>query len=757
MFGFWGIFTANSQIAVGQWRDHFAFSDIVSITEDNDKTIIVASPNAIVFKYDDGSYSKLSKANGLSDVGISVIKYFENSNSLLICYENGNIDIFNGENVVNISDIKRKNVSGDKKIYSITISEENKDIAYLSAGFGIVKLNVANAEIMDTYYIGDNAAIIPVYDCVISVDTIFAATDNGIYKASKNDFLSDYNNWQLIGSQDFTSVADVAVLDGELNVVAKNLSGEYRLFYRDENFLWNQTGETLKSSTRLFVYSNDIYAVTGYLIYKFTNHTQAQKITNYNGDYIIRPKMVFYDKQNQMYIADGMHGLVYQTEKNKYGFYTVPGLFVNDNILTSSTENFTIVTAGGHGASGINLWRSARLSIFTNQQWYNVYDKDMRDYYAILLDENKKGHFFIGAWGYGIAEYQDTLKIAVYNQDNSPLESLLDGPYIRISGLAFDSEHNLWVLNQAYNNPLNVKKPDGSWVSFSLNGLVSNTTTEQILVTKDDNIWGVLPKLGIFAFDYNQTLENTSDDIVKVFYPIDEEGEKIGLSVLCLAEDKDGALWLGTDQGVGVFYSPADFNDDNFRATRIKITAYLNDSLVTNYLLNEQIVQCITIDGGNRKWFGTANSGAYLMNDNGTKELLHFTTENSPLPSNNVLSISIEPITGEVFFVTSTGVVSYRGDATEADNQFGNVYVFPNPVRHDYNGTITITGLAADVNVKITDVAGNIVYETTANGGQATWDGNNFSGRRVATGVYLVFCSNDDGSETFVTKLLFIN
>ena len=183
----------------------------------------------------------------------------------------------------------------------------------------------------------------------------------------------------------------------------------------------------------------------------------------------------------------------------------------------------------------------------------------------------------------------------------------------------------------------------------------------------------------------------------------------------------------------------------------------MNDSLVTNYLLAEQQVQCIAIDGGNRKWFGTANSGAYLMNETGTKELLHFTVENSPLPSDNILSISVEPKSGEVFFVTAKGVVSYRGDATEAGNSFGEVYVFPNPVRPDYQGVVTIAGLAADVNVKITDIAGNIVYETTANGGQATWDGNNFSGRRVATGIYLVFCSNDDGSETFVTKLLFVN
>ena len=145
------------------------------------------------------------------------------------------------------------------------------------------------------------------------------------------------------------------------------------------------------------------------------------------------------------------------------------------------------------------------------------------------------------------------------------------------------------------------------------------------------------------------------------------------------------------------------------------------------------------------------------MNETGTKELLHFTTENSPLPSNKVISIAIEPKTGEVFFATSSGLVSYRGDAIDANEQYENVYVFPNPIRPDYLGSITITGLIYDSNVKITDITGNIVFETTSNGGQASWDGNDFSGNRVHTGVYLVFCTNDDGTETFVTKLLFIN
>jgi hypothetical protein len=246
IFFFAVLVSAQSQIAVGAWRDHFSFSNIVSITEDNENTIIAASTNGIVYKYNDGSFSKLSKANGLSDVGISVIKYFQDIQVLLVCYENGNIDIVSNDKVVNISDIKRKNIAGDKKIYAIT---KNGTSAYLSTGFGIVNIDIQNAQIIDTYYIGDNASLIPVYNCCIVEDTILAATDNGIYKASLNDYLSDYNSWQLVENQQFTVVKDVANLNGKIYIVAKNLSDEYMLFYKQSSGDWVQIGEALREDS----------------------------------------------------------------------------------------------------------------------------------------------------------------------------------------------------------------------------------------------------------------------------------------------------------------------------------------------------------------------------------------------------------------------------------------------------------------------------------------------------------------------------
>ena len=210
---------------------------------------------------------------------------------------------------------------------------------------------------------------------------------------------------------------------------------------------------------------------------------------------------------------------------------------------------------------------------------------------------------------------------------------------------------------------------------------------------------------------------------------------------------------MGTDLGIVIYSNPERvFDDNNFHAERIILT--VGD--VTQYLLNTEIVTAIAVDGANQKWLGTQNSGVYLVSDNGTKEIYHFTAENSPLLSDKIYGIGINHESGEVFFATDKGLISYRGSATMGSDEFRDVYVYPNPVRENYAGKITVRGLVSDVNVKITDISGNLVYETQADGGQATWNGKDFSGRRPSTGVYLVFCTNEDGSKTFITKFLFI-
>jgi hypothetical protein len=224
-----------------------------------------------------------------------------------------------------------------------------------------------------------------------------------------------------------------------------------------------------------------------------------------------------------------------------------------------------------------------------------------------------------------------------------------------------------------------------------------------------------------------------------------------------MAEDLDGNMWVGTSSGPAVYYNPdAVFSGDNFYATQV-IIPRKDGTIYGDLLLATETITAIAIDGANRKWFGTQNSGVYLMSADGLKQIYHFNTANSPILSNSITDIAIDPASGEVFIGTDQGVISFRSTATLGGDAFGKVYVFPNPVRPEYQGNIVVTGLIRDTNVKITDISGNLVFETTSLGGQAIWNGKNMDGKRASTGVYLVFCTNEDGSQTFITKLLFIH
>jgi hypothetical protein len=215
-------------------------------------------------------------------------------------------------------------------------------------------------------------------------------------------------------------------------------------------------------------------------------------------------------------------------------------------------------------------------------------------------------------------------------------------------------------------------------------------------------------------------------------------------------------VWVGTDQGPLLFHNPLKAFDADFTCSRVKIPRNDGTSLADYLLVNEK-VKAIVVDGANRKWIGTESSGVYLMSENGQETIKHFTVSNSPLLSNDILSIAINPISGEVFFGTGNGIVSYQSDASEGGNTFGDVYAYPNPVREGYTGVITITGLVQNSQVKITDLNGNLVCETVSNGSIATWDAKDIHGRKVSTGIYLAVCVNADGTQSSITKILIIN
>jgi ligand-binding sensor domain-containing protein len=317
-----------------------------------------------------------------------------------------------------------------------------------------------------------------------------------------------------------------------------------------------------------------------------------------------------------------------------------------------------------------------------------------------------------------------------------------------------DRKGNLWLFQSEVPGNIKMLKPDGTWI---INPVTLDVpTTGDIIVTEQGQKWAILPRgNGLFVLDDKGTPEYPDDDVYKNMLVQDAEGAIIS-GVYSIAEDLEGNIWVGTDQGPVVYYNPEKIFEEDLKAYRIKIPR--NDgSGLADHLLKTETITSIAVDGANRKWLGTFSSGAYLVSPDGTKRLKNYNEQNSPMISNSISSVAVDNVTGEIWFATSKGVISVRGDAITGKESFENVYAFPNPVREDFTGNVTITGLMKDTRIKISDISGNLVYETASDGGQASWDLTTYNGRRVATGVYLVFCSSSDGSESDVTKILVIN
>jgi ligand-binding sensor domain-containing protein len=326
--------------------------------------------------------------------------------------------------------------------------------------------------------------------------------------------------------------------------------------------------------------------------------------------------------------------------------------------------------------------------------------------------------------------------------------------YIRITGVDIDKEGTAWAVGSNSKTAAYRKVKEGKWESLTLDykDFGFDINTGKILASSSGQKWLAINNRGIiivFEDDNGEVIREKSIEVKNQY-------EDAANFILSLAEDKDGLIWAGTNKGP-FYYEPSEIFEVEKPLGRQPVVPRNDGTTFASLLLSSEQINDIAIDGANRKWFATEKSGVYLVSPDGLKEIYHFTAENSPLLSNSVQTIGINDKTGEVFFGTEKGLIAYRAGATEGGDDFGDVYVFPNPVRETFEGNITVTGLAANVNVKITDIAGNLVFETTALGGSAVWNGRNFRGDRVQTGVYLVFCTNDDGSKTFVTKLLFIH
>ena len=750
-----------SQIEVGTWREHFSYKNATTITDGDDKIFIAGELGIFSYDKEDGSIETLSKVNGLSDSEIQTIAFNKKNSTLVIAYKNSNIDIYKNNTVYNISEIKRKQISFSKTINKISFSENT---AYLSCGFGIVVLNTDKLEISDTFFIGENSSYININDVCIYEGKIYAATDEGLFYANtESSNLSDYRNWHIEESipNNLLKFTSINIFNGYLYAAQEYTSNKSKIFTLNNNTwsvfktnIYKLKSVTVSTNNLVLTAKNTTTVFDKYLniVSEVGNYTFPNEVTT---TYTDKTCAIF--NNNIIYITDKKYGLILgNTESLTYTFPNGP---ISNKTAHCKSVNGKIITTNGNNR--MKSWYKPEYDIFENEEWntFGAPKDTAKNFYSIAVNPNNPNNIFIGAFGYGIFEFNNNEFKNSYNQLNSTLQAIpgYGYGYLRITALAFDNNSNLWVANHLVPEPISVKTKDNEWQSFNFNGQITEDSPNDILVSEDNNKWIVLGEgKGIMVLDDNNSPLEKSDDTYKRFSPTESNGELISSTVTAIEQDKDGNMWVGTDDGVAIYYNPENVFEDNFFADRVQLTSYGNDT-TEQYLFKTDEVTDIETDGANRKWIATKSSGVFLMSDNGKKEIYNFNIYNSPLPSNTINDIAINHISGEVFILTDKGILSYRSDATKADENFGDVYVFPNPIRPDYSGKITVTGLADEVNVKFTDISGNIVFETTALGGQAIWDGKTFDGRKVNTGVYLIFCTNEDGSQTQVSKLLFMN
>lgn len=748
---------------VGQWEAFLSYQNTSQLMLTPQKTYAIANQHLYAAHRDAKELQYYSKIDGLSENNVMAMGYSAANDMLILVYTNANIDLVNSDgSIYNIPDLLQKNWSVDKTVYQIYVEQ---DMAYLACGFGIMVVDLTKREIKDTYIIGKDAQKEPIYGVTANETHFYALSSSVIYKADRTQNLLDYAVWQKepIALPKGTACQNLYILNNQLftidskqSVLQYKENAWHTFFQGDENTVsWNQN-------------SNGVFVTGGSKGIWHYSH-QLELIAHYN--YYALDACS--DDSNQLWFAAGGSGIACHTANKPLEVLT-PSSIPHATIKELQVQNSILTIApGGYWTNRYN--NPCQVPMFQDDQWVNHTNFSMQttqfvdvvnDVTSVAINPQNTNHFYFTTWGEGLFEVVDGKVIRQYNESNSNglFVSAIKGNdhYVRLDGLRYDDKGNLWVLN-SYSG-IRVLDTQDTWHSLNYGPLSACPALRKLLFTKKLN-WCVCLRStpGIFVFSTNNTLDNLSDDKYRFFGStdlVDKDGKTLILnSIYDVAECTDGSIWVGTDIGPVVFTNLNNIFASNYRCTRIKIPR--NDGTnLADYLLDGVAVQAIEVDKGNRKWVGTASSGAFLLSPDGKTTLLHFTTQNSPLSSNEIVDISIDHQTGVVYLGTPEGLFAYRGDAMQPVKQASKetIYAFPNPVRPEYDGLITVAGLEENATVWITDASANVVFQGQANGGSISWNGRNASQQRVAGGVYFVLVSNGDSNNhrSVATKILIV-
>ena len=758
-------FAQKAEVPIGEWRIHLPYNAVHSIAESPNFLFVGAERGFYSFHKKSGEMELYSKVNGFSDVEVKRLKYHSGLNLLFIAYENTNIDILQGNSIFNISDILRKSILGQKTINDIHFEG---NFAYLSCSFGIVIVDLVKKAVSDSYLnIGPNGIPTPINSLAFYHDSIFAGTPIGILKAPVTGLnLSDFGSWD----------GPISMRDPRdpMNRPVDSTNARLLRVFRDKIFC--------EVAQRMRVYDGNMWIFKGDTIPQYLRDTKSIEICHNQLVYVqvpLRPEITpgitimdingnerfikenvnnfaILDDESSIWTGGDFTGLVKINQNGQYGYTRPNGPQRSTSFSMTPINEQMWVAGGGVSAQWNPIFNNAGFYIFEDGLWKRRLDiPEIEFAYDILtIAADQSGtEVFAGSHGFGLIHLRNNQLVNLYTNENSILEKS-GGGYVQVDGLAYDSDGNVWMTNYDADKPLKVRTPKGEWNSFELPG----QRPTEIVIDNANNKWMISRDLseGIFVFKETEGVLSSATETTLELQASTGRGSLPSNEVNALVLDHDGELWVGTSEGLAVFYNPGNVFDPDRPEFREAKRFIIDDGQDVGYLLGSEVINDIQVDGANRKWVAT-NTGVWLIAADGSEVIRHFTTQNSPLLSDLVICIGILPKTGEVFFGTAQGIVSYRGDATGASDFHGDVTIFPNPVRPGYDGPITINGLPTNATVKITDIAGRVVYEMISNGGTAVWDGNNFNGERAQTGIYLFITANEEDKDPKVTKLLLVN
>lgn len=691
----------SQDIPVGTWRNHFSFESIQLIASDGNRTF--AASELALFLFENEEITRLSKVDGLNGGAITGLAYRASDDVLLIGYEDGGIDLIKEGVLKNLVDLANGNFGVNR---SINDFDFEGDLAFAATNFGVATINLNSQEITEIFReIGPNGDILRIEEIFFQNGMLYTASSLGLLSGSLSSNLLDFNNWSL--SVNTEGFKNLTALGNEI-IASKNSV----LFTRnDQTNSWDTLTQVNFEILDLAVDENRLIVMGSEVLVAWENGTFTGVAMN-----LLTSGNELTFNQGQFWIADLENGLI-------------NGLPGNERLILPSGPSSDDITHIEFADSLYAFYASAPdteqedstgFAVFSNGQWNN---SSVDGFYNISDVATYDGSVYLSSHTQGMFDWSNQL--IVTNEFASgivsipALSSTSDGLY----AIRYNDTNALYRLNE------------GNWESWSSSEIGSRVFIDMTF-SEGNVLWLTTERTGgVIAFDPindQSRLINRGDGLASA-------------SVQSVVIDLDDQAWIGNLSGISFFI--AAFVFDNSTA----FTPFFENRV----LFDEENVTALAVDGGNRKWMATRD-GIWIFDSNVITLEERFTTDNSPLPSNNILEFAYNPNNGEMFILTDRGLVSYRTGSSAGNIRHSNVQVFPNPVRPQDSGPVTLRGLAQNANIKITDVQGNLIREVDALGGTATWDLRDTSGSPAVSGIYLFFSSVGGRDETFVGKIAVI-